>query len=1272
MKTRIKLILKKVIITHVIILTLFPALFSGFALGADAPVLLTTERAGNYVSTFAINFFKNWSNINYIYKEGSSNGGISNNGEYIVPLDDGDFYYNRGIRLDENHYGQDYSSPQGTVIHSICAGEVVETGYEPDRKVGRGNFVVVKDKNNYFIEYMHMFQTPDVSVGNQVEAGTKLGIVGNTGASEGNHLHVDIYVVDDTSAYDKYGSQTVSYEEFDGVREQLIVAQRGNRYYICPRFFIENNGNILGATTSSSTSSTSRTSSSRSGSVETYGEIKTEYDSTRDERSDPVDASDETYKFSNKSFIDFAFKNALGLEDTKYYPISNYSSSSKYYEEIGGTFLTEEGMVDVTEMMKNGRILPGDIIYTSEGLNGTAGDYLLYVGGTKVIYATKPYSDEGALRYENLQYYLARLKNNLVRQYLQEHPDADKTKVEKELPVYGVRKIYRVKEDLIKDANIYENSENLFFNGKGYYDPNTKYSGIPVQSAYLGRTTVSVESIVESLKDIFWFLVSLMTLFFRAVMVGWVSMVDLLIQTIVTQLSGSVSHAPIVDQYTGIGSYSYSSERISIESILFNGIPIIDANFFNFESAGGHDITAVDENGDPTMIYTLRQNLATWYVVIRNFSIGIMLFMLLYIGIRMAISTTAQKKADYKKMLLDWLQGFIIVIFIHFFMYAIFFINDQFVRLLHNLMEAIVNNLMNGEVDELSLYEAIRTKAYVFDFLESITGLALYIILIYLLVRFLLIYFKRAISVYILAMIGSFIGVKYAWEKAAGKKRTSIGPWMKDFAFNVLLQSIHCLIYVLFMTVAFSTAIGSISGLIICFVILRFMLDADKIFMKIFGVGAKGGLFDETIKPGNYRDILGAAGIITIGSKKTIGGIYNTMTGKNFLGETVLMAMYANPDDDYKAAKKKVEMKRFEKMGKYSKWLYENFPEIQELQEKSELLRVFTDKDRLRQYSLLAKNISYEDKMKIYGNIKKKRDMIRQRYKRPITRAANIAKGAFGIMAAPALIVSSDSGWALALASTQKGIKTLKKELDIKNSIRYGRLYRDKILPYKELADLDKFKKDLEKIETRDEALVKISEYEENINEAIERLKQITPEDQLQDVVSEYIETINKTTKTNISSAKIARAVSTYMVKNNKTKLSDSDLKDVMKELQIVLDEKKSNKIRVSTGNDARDEQFVQSLRAAFSGANVDGLDSKKASALIVKAINEPGVIQIKQLNNASGDVAKELKFISDNYKKLFGLNEETKVKTKENAISFKDFKKDKYKKVIKFTEVKK
>ena len=1261
MKTKIKLILKKVIITHVIILTLFPALFSGFALGADAPVLLTTERAGNFVSTFAINFFKNWSNVNYVTEKGtsSSSGQISGSGNYVWPLEEGKYTVTSefGPRSLDNHKGMDLGAPIGTPIYSACDGTVVEIfttcshNYPKQKGCGcggnYGNNVKINTNNGVGVIYGHMTDVL-VQAGQEVKQGQQIGTVGTTGWSTGAHLHFE-FITNDIS----------------GLRSDEYIARDsmfGYSYSVNPRLFVSNDAAIIG-----------NNRNNTSNKITTYGEIKTEYDSARDERSDPVDAKDETYKFSNKSFIDFAYRNALGLDDEKYYPVSNYSSPEKYYEEIGGSFLTEQGMVDVTEMAKNGKLLPGDIIYTSEGLNGTAGDYLLYVGGTKVIYATKPYSDEGALRYENLQYYLARLKSNLVRQYLQEHPDADRTKADEKLPVYGVKKVYRIKQDLIKEANIYEKSENLFFNGKGYYDPNTKYNGTPVKSAYTGTTKLSVDTIIDSLKNVFWFMVSLMTLFFRAVMVGWVSMIDLLIQTIVSQLSGSVSHAPIVDQYTGVQSYSYSSERISIESILFNGIPIIDANFFNFKSAGGHDITAVNDNGEHTMIYTLRQNLATWYVVIRNISIGVMLFMLLYVGIKIALSTNSpQKKANYQKMLLDWLQGFIIVIFIHFFMYAIFFINDQLVRLLHNLMEAIVNNLMNGQVDELSLYEAIRTKAYVFDFLESVTGLALYIVLIYLLVRFLLIYFKRAISVYILGMIGSFIGVKYAWEKASGKKRTSIGPWMKDFAFNVLLQSIHCLIYVIFMTVAFSTAIGSISGLIICFVILRFMLDADKIFMKIFGVGAKGGLFDETIKPGEYRDLLGAASIITIGGHKTVSGIYNTIAGKNLLGETVLMAMYANPDDDYKTAKKKVEMKRLQKIGDYSKWLYDNFPELRELQEKSELLKVFTDKDRLRQYSLLAENLSYETKMKIYGNIKKKKDLLRQRYKRPLTRAGNVAKGAFGVISAPALIVSSNSGWALALASTQKGIKALKKELDIKNSIRYGSLYKDKILPYKELADLEKFKKDLEKIETRDEALVKIAEYEKNINEAIEKLKQTTPEDKLDEVVSEYIETINKTTKTNISSAKIGRAVSTYMVKNNLTKLSNSDLKEIMKQLQLVLDEKQSNKIRVSTGNDARDEQFVQSLRAAFNGKDIDGLDSKKASALIVKAINEPGIIQINQLNNASGNVATELKIISDNYKKLYGLNEETKVKTKENAISFKDFKKDKYKKVIKFTEVKK
>ena len=216
------------------------------------------------------------------------------------------------------------------------------------------------------------------------------------------------------------------------------------------------------------------------------------------------------------------------------------------------------------------------------------------------------------------------------------------------------------------------------------------------------------------------------------------------------------------------------------------------------------------------------------------------------------------------------------------------------------MMTSVVNSTMNGKVDELSFYEMVRTKAYVFDFRESLAGIILYVIVIYYLIRFLLIYFKRLLSIYVLGMLGSFIGVKHAWDKANGKKRTSIEFWMKDFAFNVLLQSIHCLIYVLFMTVAFETAMTGMTGIIFSLVILRFMIDADKIFMKVFGIANKGGLFEDVNKPEKYVELFGQVGMVAIATKSIAGGAYNAVAGKNGIGRQVLMGVLAKPDDDLK------------------------------------------------------------------------------------------------------------------------------------------------------------------------------------------------------------------------------------------------------------------------------------------------------------------------------------------------------------------------------------
>lgn len=93
-----------------------------------------------------------------------------------------------------------------------------------------------------------------------------------------------------------------------------------------------------------------------------------------------------------------------------------------------------------------------------------------------------------------------------------------------------------------------------------------------------------------------------------------------------------------------------------------------------------------DENGDE--IITSKQNVALelqslvsqWYVAIRNIAIVLSMSVLLYIGIRMLLSTVAQDKAKYKQMLIDWVVGLCLLFFMHYIMSFSVTIVNQFTK----------------------------------------------------------------------------------------------------------------------------------------------------------------------------------------------------------------------------------------------------------------------------------------------------------------------------------------------------------------------------------------------------------------------------------------------------------------------------------------------------------------------------------------------------------------------------------------------------------------
>ncbi len=85
------------------------------------------------------------------------------------------------------HNGTDLPAPRGTRIEAAGAGEVIISKYS----VSFGNYVAIAHGDGYVTLYGHMSKR-SVSAGQIVQAGQKIGEVGTTGYSTGNHLHFGV------------------------------------------------------------------------------------------------------------------------------------------------------------------------------------------------------------------------------------------------------------------------------------------------------------------------------------------------------------------------------------------------------------------------------------------------------------------------------------------------------------------------------------------------------------------------------------------------------------------------------------------------------------------------------------------------------------------------------------------------------------------------------------------------------------------------------------------------------------------------------------------------------------------------------------------------------------------------------------------------------------------------------------------------------------------------------------------------------------------------
>src|SRR5207244_230479 len=89
----------------------------------------------------------------------------------------------------EHHRGLDIRSPPGTPVRSPGAATVAAVSSHGSY----GKNVVLDHGNGVKSRYAHL-QKLEVKVGQQVEEGQVIGLVGSTGRSTGPHLHYEVLV----------------------------------------------------------------------------------------------------------------------------------------------------------------------------------------------------------------------------------------------------------------------------------------------------------------------------------------------------------------------------------------------------------------------------------------------------------------------------------------------------------------------------------------------------------------------------------------------------------------------------------------------------------------------------------------------------------------------------------------------------------------------------------------------------------------------------------------------------------------------------------------------------------------------------------------------------------------------------------------------------------------------------------------------------------------------------------------------------------------------
>ena len=223
----------------------------------------------------------------------------------------------------------------------------------------------------------------------------------------------------------------------------------------------------------------------------------------------------------------------------------------------------------------------------------------------------------------------------------------------------------------------------------------------------------------------------------------------------------------------------------TIQGLLTNKIELIDANIFNANTGNKAN-------------NTIKENIQKWYYAIWILATIINVLMLVYIGIRMAISTVASQKAVYKKKLMAWFESMVLLFVMHFIIRIIFFVSEILVQLLTNILNNIINMTMaNSSIKniDLAIFKELSKTLNSPKGWKPIEHFICYILLVGYEYKFLIMYIKRFMVIGLLVVVSPLITCTYSLDKAGDGKAQAFQILFKELIVNILMQPMHLFLY---------------------------------------------------------------------------------------------------------------------------------------------------------------------------------------------------------------------------------------------------------------------------------------------------------------------------------------------------------------------------------------------------------------------------------------------------------------------------------------------